>query len=197
MPRKDLASRAEYSKQYAERNAEKLRAYRAAYRERNREKIRQAKKDAWYAHSEENKAALRARYAADPEKYRAIGRRTYEKNPDKARAYSAEYRRVNKKAVVAGKKRYAVANKGVVNAAVARRKAAKLQRTPTWADTAKIRAYYEVCAFFNEVNGYVKYHVDHVIPLQGSAVSGLHVHTNLQILLASDNVRKYNCFEVR
>ena len=140
MPRKDLASRTEYSKQYAERNAEKLRAYRAAYREQNREKILQAKKAAWHAHSEENKAALRARYAADPEKYRELSRRTYEKRADKARAYSAEYRRVNKKAVVAGKKRYAIASKGVVNAAVARRKAAKLQRTPTWADTAKIRA---------------------------------------------------------
>ena len=195
MPRKDLASRAEYNKQYAERNAEKLRAYRAAYREKNREKILQAKKDAWHAHSEENKAALRARYAADPEKYRAISRRVYEKRAEQARAYSAEYRRVNRDEVVVGKKRYAAANKGVINAAVARRKAAKLQRTPKWADATKIRAYYDVCAFFNEVNGYVKYHVDHVIPLQGDVVSGLHVHTNLQLLLASDNIRKYNRFE--
>lgn len=196
MPRKDPVSRAEYSKQYAERNAEKLRAYRAEYRAKNREDILQKKKTAWHAQGEANKAALRARYAANPEKYRKLSKTAYEKRADAARAYAAEYRRTNKTAVVAGKKRYAVTNKGVVNAAVARRKAAKLQRTPVWADHERIRAYYDVCAFFNEVNGYVKYHVDHVIPLQGSAVSGLHTHTNLQILLASDNIRKRNCFEV-
>lgn len=76
------------------------------------------------------------------------------------------------------------------------RRMAKLQREPVWADKERIKAYYDVCAFFNEVNGYSKYHVDHIIPLQGTHVSGLHVHSNLQILLASENRAKGNRFEV-
>lgn len=41
----------------------------------------------------------------------------------------------------------------------------------------------------------IPHHVDHVIPLQGRNVSGLHVHTNMQILTGSDNSKKWNRFE--
>lgn len=87
-------------------------------------------------------------------------------------------------------------NKGKANAKKAKRKASKQLRTPKWANTDKIQSYYNVCAFFNEVNGYIKYHVDHIVPLNGKTVSGLHVHNNLQVILAKENLSKSNNYTV-
>ena len=76
-----------------------------------------------------------------------------------------------------------------------RRRAAKMQRTPPWADREKIKAVYLEARALTKLTG-VEHHVDHVIPLQGKLVSGLHVHQNLQVLVASQNCRKGNRFDV-
>ena len=69
-------------------------------------------------------------------------------------------------------------------AKAALRRAKKLQATPKWANIDSIKEIYQNCP-----DGY---HVDHVIPLQGENVTGLHVEYNLQYLLAIDNFRKSN-----
>ena len=68
------------------------------------------------------------------------------------------------------------------------RKIAKIRRIPPWADLNKIREIY------NEARrrGLT---VDHIIPLQGKTVSGLHVHNNLQLLPNSANSSKGNSFK--
>lgn len=76
-----------------------------------------------------------------------------------------------------------------------KRRAAKLQRTPPWVDMEAIRALYDEASRLTRTTG-VPHHVDHEIPLQGTLVSGLHVHTNMRVIPASENVRKYNFFEV-
>lgn len=68
----------------------------------------------------------------------------------------------------------------------ASKRAASLQRTPVWADFVKIKQIYKNCP--------IGYHVDHIIPLNGKLVSGLHVENNLQYLLAKDNIVKSNKF---
>lgn len=75
----------------------------------------------------------------------------------------------------------------------AKRRAEKLKRTPPWADIAAIRAIYEKARAITCATG-VPHHVDHIIPLQGEIVSGLHVESNLQILTGSDNSKKKNSF---
>lgn len=76
-----------------------------------------------------------------------------------------------------------------------KRRAAKLQRTPPWADLDSMRAIYAEANRLTQETG-IPHHVDHVIPLQGKLVSGLHVHNNLQILTGSENSKKRNHFEV-
>jgi len=69
------------------------------------------------------------------------------------------------------------------------------QATPAWADKKAIRAIYERAQRITRETGR-KMHVDHVIPLKGRLVTGLHIETNLQILPAAENVRKSNEFKV-
>lgn len=64
----------------------------------------------------------------------------------------------------------------------------KLQRTPCWADLESIAKFYKDCP-----NGMV---VDHIIPLQGKLVSGLHILDNLQYLTHSENSKKSNRFVI-
>lgn len=86
-------------------------------------------------------------------------------------------------------------NKGQYNAYGAKRRATKLRATPPWADLGKIQEVYAEAQRLTELLG-IEMQVDHIVPLQGQLVSGLHVHDNLQILTYVENGRKTNRFEV-
>lgn len=78
------------------------------------------------------------------------------------------------------------------------RRAAKLQRTPKWLtedDFWMIEQAYELAALRTKMLGF-SWHVDHVIPLKGKKVSGLHVPTNLQVIPGLENIKKHNKYEV-
>jgi len=72
----------------------------------------------------------------------------------------------------------------LLTAAENKRRAAKLNATPGWVDVALLKTVYINCP-----RGMT---VDHIIPLQGKTVCGLHVPWNLQYLTASENSRKSN-----
>lgn len=78
------------------------------------------------------------------------------------------------------------------------RRARILQATPKWVDSTelkKIQSVYLEAKNLSVSTG-EKYHVDHVIPLKGRKVCGLHVYANLKAIPAKINVRKVNTFNV-
>lgn len=89
-------------------------------------------------------------------------------------------------------------NKGKVNANTAIRHTSKMLRTPLWLtkeEKERIRCYYQLSAMRTKESGIV-WNVDHIVPLQGENVSGLHVPWNLQVIPAADNFKKNNTFYV-
>jgi hypothetical protein len=80
----------------------------------------------------------------------------------------------------------------------AKERAYKLQRTPKWLTEEDFKKIKEIYSLANKLSKEtnILYHVDHIIPLQGKNISGLHCPENLQILQASLNIKKHNKFEV-
>ena len=88
---------------------------------------------------------------------------------------------------------YARSTPDIENARNAKRRATKLNATPAWADLAKIQKMYYACQQISEATG-ILHHVDHIVPLQGKSVCGLHVEYNLRIIPATENLSKANKF---
>ena len=101
---------------------------------------------------------------------------------------------LNPQSLKEAKLKYGRSYKGL--AAISRYKANKKNRTPVWAKYAYIKLWYQL-AKIEEVRTGRKIHVDHIIPLQGKLVCGLHCEDNLQLLFAEENIRKNNTFEIK
>jgi hypothetical protein len=105
-----------------------------------------------------------------------------------------EWQQNNKEKVNSYQKKYLKNNKEKFTAKSAKRRSAKLKRTPPWLTDdhlSQIRAFYTKAKQLSVQTGIV-HHVDHIVPLQGETVSGLHVPWNLQVLTQSDNCSKSN-----
>jgi hypothetical protein len=83
----------------------------------------------------------------------------------------------------------------LVTSQSAARRARKRSASPAWADRKAINAIYETAQELSTAAG-EPWHVDHIYPLAGKTVCGLHVAANLQVITAKQNLTKSNRLEV-
>lgn len=142
----------------------------------------------------ENELVCAAR-AQNPEKFRAKSRRIYMANAEHYRQYKRDYYSKNREQERARHDEWARNNRPYMVAKQGLRRAAFLRRIAKWADNAAIKEFYRRADELTLLTG-IKHAVDHIIPLQGELVSGLHVENNLQVLTLAANSAKSNRYEV-
>jgi hypothetical protein len=90
-------------------------------------------------------------------------------------------------------------NPAKVKAKKIRHRTALGEATPGWLTDNQwdeMNEFYKEAQKLTEATGKV-HHVDHVVPIQGKRVCGLHVPWNLQVLTATENLSKGNKFKDR
>lgn len=173
-------------------------AYGKAYREANKEK-EAARIKAWkLANKDKVKLQSKEYKELNKESITAQKREYYLKNQEKLKASKIAYSHKNRAKVSKIEAEWRFKNKGRVAANIRRYQVAKLNRTPAWLsdfDKLKIKCIYAIAAMLTRENK-EPWHVDHIIPLQGKKVSGLHVPSNLQFIRGQENKAKHNSFQV-
>jgi hypothetical protein len=121
-----------------------------------------------------------------------------QENAEKIRKKALEWyynntEQAKEKMKVVGKK-WREDNRDRWNTKAARYRASKLKATPPWLSTEQLKdieTEYSLASWCSEVLK-TSYHVDHIIPLKGKLVCGLHVPWNLQVIPAAVNLSKGN-----
>ena len=130
------------------------------------------------------------------ERNKVAEERSRDKRKDKIRLAATRWGELNKDRKLQSTKRWQKQNPGKVNAITAKRRAAKLRATPKWLTSQQLTEISEFYILAKELQWLSDptspLQVDHIIPLQGKNVSGLHVPWNLQILPKKANLIKGN-----
>lgn len=161
-------------------NPKKEKAASVVWNKANPEKVK-ANSSAWRrANPEKVKTSIAACLKKNGEKYRETNRAT-----------SLAWQKANRAEANANSRAWKKANPAKRAALTRKRKAAKLQAVPKWADDAKTLAVYTRAAKKTRDTG-IPHVVDHLVPLQNSRVCGLHWHVNLRVITAKANSAKGN-----
>ena len=165
-------------------NPEKLLQYKQTRKENPEFKKIKANADKKYRekHAEQLKLKKQQYYCENKERHRENMAVNYQNNKEQIKQRVNEWKKDNA---------------ARVNAIVMRRYANKLKATPSWLtedDHWMLEQAYDLAKLRTQMFGF-KWHVDHIVPLQGKIVCGLHVPNNLQVIPASINCSKSNRFE--
>lgn len=151
---------------WAAKNTDKLLEYQRHYRDRLDGRKAEVDRKRRQANAQRFKDYDHNRYLADPLRYKDARR--------------------------AGSRRWEKRNPHLVLAKTRRRAAAKLNRTPAWANHDSIGFVYRAASIAKVTWPEFDVEVDHDLPLRGLTVSGLHVHNNLRLMRGTANVQKGN-----
>jgi hypothetical protein len=131
-------------------------------------------------------------HAKNPKRMRELRADWVEKNKDRKAQQDRECALKNPEARKIARDKWDKLNPGRTNAAKTKNRLERLLRVPAWLtedDKWMIEQAYELAKIRTEMFGF-QWHVDHIIPLKGKKVSGLHVPTNLQVIPWQENLRK-------
>ena len=152
-------------KAWHEANRERLRKKR----NKNKEEVNRKKRE-WF--SKVGHIRAKEYRAENAEQIRRYAKQYYERNKDRLKEYREE-------------------NRARYDAHCRARQARQYKATPPWACIESISLKYKERNAMSALTG-IPHHVDHVIPLNGDNVCGLHVQNNLRVIPARDNMRKKN-----
>lgn len=141
------------------------------------------------------KVRNKAYYQANKDKCYANGKRWVDKNREKHNATCRNSYVKNKDRHRKNVYDWRVRNEEKQKAYTNFRRRRQRSATPPWANLLQIKQMYMFAQHISKKTG-IKHHVDHVIPLNGEFVSGLHVIENLAVVPALDNIRKSNQFDM-
>jgi len=134
------------------------------------------------------------RHKSNPIKAKSQRGNWYRKNKDHVSAYNKASREADPQLFAARNREWTEANLPHCAAKQTMKKARQLEATPKWLSPiqhAQIREFYELAHARRTQTGQ-KFHVDHIVPLDGENFRGLHVPWNLQVLSAFENISKKN-----
>lgn len=166
-------------------------AKKKAYYDANRDKMNALTKQWRETNNNTIKAYNKQYYQNNSDKMKESAKHYREVNTDKVREYFKKYREINADKVKVCYKQWREANKDTVKAYQKTRRRRCRQAMPQWANPEAIRQIYLQAQQISKEVG-IQHHVDHIIPLKGKFVSGLHVESNLTILVGTENIRKSN-----
>ncbi len=171
-------------KNYKKNNKELCKLRDVNYYLKNKE-IHNLRSKAYYEENKERLVIIQNEYNEGKKDFLKEYRKKYYDDSK----YTPEYRRKYRE--------YYENNKASFMDRAAKRRAAKLNAVPSWItkeQLAEIKDLYTIAQMFKLYTG-EEYHVDHIVPLQGDNVCGLHVPWNLQVIPAKENLSKSNKHE--
>lgn len=160
------------------------REYQRAWKAARREQVNARRRELHAAHPEAARRSQRKWRESNPEASRAAGAKWKYDNHEQVKEYSRRWYSENREAAAERNARWKRENPARNAANAAAYANAKSKRMPPWVDRGALEAIYRGCP--------PGHHVDHVVPLRGRRVSGLHVPWNLQYLPAAENLSKGN-----
>jgi len=169
------------------------RDYKAEYQKR-----KEYYKARYQSIKEKHSEQMRVWRSNNKEKVNEYSKSWCQNNKNKRASVMKAWRDANKERVKTYNKHYRESNRGKIVFFMANRRNAKLNRTPCWlteTDFEKIKRKYAYAQRKAEKTG-ERWVVDHIIPLQGKFVSGLHVPANLRVIKNTTNCSKHNHFDL-